>query len=182
MKMTGQHGQYLHAYRSRPFTYHYGGGDPRYANVFQGAKYQYGQGDPRYANVFKGERYQYGNGLGDILKGIGRFIFPWLISTASGFVNNVSQNLQSGKSLKNSAIGAAADTITSTADQAKSKLLSTMQGGGAGRKRRRGKKVAKRRKSHKAVGSVTRKRKVYKKSGKRRKRVKRSTSSSETNF
>ncbi len=62
---------YLAAYRSRPFTYHYGGGAV--------------PNDPSYA-VYRGERYQYGNGLGDVLRGIGRFILPWFVDTASGFI------------------------------------------------------------------------------------------------
>ena len=152
---------YLADYRSRPFTYHYGGGSA---------------GDPRYA-VFRGERYQYGNGLGDVLRGIGRFILPWFVDTASGFIKGFSSNLQSGQTLKNSAIGAVANTITDTADLAKSALMSKMQGGGRKRKRRSStKKVARKRSKR------TRKRKAPKKRVTHRKSNKSFSAQTLTNF
>ncbi len=137
---------YLASYRSRPFTYHYGGGS----------------NDPAYA-VYRGERYQYGNGLGDVLRGIGRFILPWFVDTASGFIKGFSNNLQSGQTLKNSAIDAAANTITSTADKAKSALMTKMQGGGRKRKhstvaRKRSKRNTKCINSKKQKGGTKRKR------------------------
>ena len=147
---------YLAAYRSRPFTYHYGGcavpNDPSYA-------------------VYRGERYQYGNGLGDVLRGIGRFILPWFVDTASGFIKGFSSNLQSGQTLKNSAIGAAANTITDTADRAKSGLMAKMQGGGRKRKRRSSKKVARKR------SKSTTKRKAHKKRVTHRRRQRKSNKS-----
>ena len=142
---------YLAGYRSRPFTYHYGGGSV----------------DPAYA-VYRGERYQYGNVLGDVLRGIGRFILPWFVDTASGFIKGFSSNLQSGQTLKNSAIDAAANTITDTADRAKSALMTKMQGGGRKRKQRSVKKVARKRtkRNTKRANSKKRvtRRKRYKKS------------------
>jgi hypothetical protein len=146
--------QYLADYRSRPFTYHYGGGSY----------------DPRYA-VFKGERYQYGNGLGDILRGVGRFILPWVTRAASSFIGNLSENIQSGKDFKNAAIGAASHTLSDTAEQAKEKIMARFQGGSGLRKRKHHKSRSHSNKKRRTSSKRATKKRVYKKRKRHTKKV-----------
>lgn len=111
-------------YIRQPFSLQYGGA------VFRGNKYQFGAGGQ---HVFRGMKYQYGNGLGDILRGIGRFLFPILAPiasrAASSFITNASDNLASGKTLKEAALGSLKPMLSDTIEQAKDTISKRMQSG-----------------------------------------------------
>ena len=101
---------------------------------FRGSPFQYGGFIP----VYSGAPNQYGNGLGDILRGIGRFLFP-IISpiaarAASSFITNTSDGINQGKSFGESAKGAFAPALSETINAAKDQVMGKFQHG-SGRRR-----------------------------------------------
>ena len=60
--------------------------------------------------VFRGAD-QYGDGLGDILKGVFRFLLPIATSAASKFITTTSKNLDTGHTLKEAAKAAILPTV-----------------------------------------------------------------------
>ena len=61
--------------------------------------------------VFRGSSNQYGDGLGDILKGVFRFLLPIATSAASKFISTTSKNLDTGHTLKEAAKAAILPTV-----------------------------------------------------------------------
>ena len=61
--------------------------------------------------VFRGAPDQYGDGLGDILKGVFRFLLPIATSAASKFITTTSKNLDTGHTLKEAAKAAILPTV-----------------------------------------------------------------------
>jgi len=83
--------------------------------------------------VYAGVPYQYGNGLGDILRGIGRFLIPIIAPiaqrAASSFFDSAVSGIREGKSIKEAAKGAIAPTVSETIDAAKSQVMKRIQRG-----------------------------------------------------
>ena len=119
--------------------------------VFRGTAYQSGNGNPYYQfyrsqmghglPVFQGTSYQYGAGLGDVLRGLFRTVFPFLapIATraATGFISNTAQRLESGSTLKDAARGALGPTLEGVADTTAEQIARRIQrGSGRSAKRR----------------------------------------------
>ena len=107
----------------------YRGAAFQFGNMLLYRGMQYGGFIPVYAGV----PYQYGNGLGDILKGIGRFLIP-IISpiaqrAASSFFESAVSGIREGKSIKEAAKGAIAPTVSETIDAAKSQVMKRIQRG-----------------------------------------------------
>jgi hypothetical protein len=106
-------------YFYQPFAFQYGG-----MNTFRGAKYQYGG-----MHVFRGAKYQYGDGLGDVLRGIGRFLLPIVGRVAHSFLGNFNSNISQGQSLKDAAVGSIKPTLDATVEEAKGAFNKRMQQG-----------------------------------------------------
>jgi len=151
--------------------------------MFSGAPFQHGRNMPMfrgpaqyggYISVYAGSPYQYGNGLGDILRGIGRFLFPIIAPiasrAASSFISSTAGGLEEGKSFKDSALAAIKPTISNTLESAKDQVMKRVQGGG---------RVYKRRKTSKKVKKIS-KRKVSRKHKSKAKRAR--NLSAEYNF
>lgn len=97
---------------------------------------QYGSGFP----VYRGDRLQSGAGLGSILRGIGRFLFPILAPAAKTFIGSTMEAREQGKSFKEAARSALTPTLQSaisTTTEQIAKRMSGPQKGGRRRKRRR---------------------------------------------
>jgi hypothetical protein len=108
---------------------------------YSGPPFQYGRG----LMVYSGVPFQHGNGLGDILRGIGRFIWPIISPVASravsSFISGTASGLSSGKNIKDSAIGAIEPTLGSTFDEVGNQVKRKMTGGGVYKRRKRSKSV-----------------------------------------
>lgn len=86
-------------------------------------------------NVFAGSRRaQLGGGLGDILRGIWRTLFPIAARGASTFLSETLKSRDSGRGWRDAAKAALAPTVQNVADSAVSKLSGG--GGGSGGRRR----------------------------------------------
>jgi hypothetical protein len=95
---------------------------------YGGAAYPY--------NAYRGKRYQYGDGLGDVLRGIGRFLLPIVAPIFSratrSFIGNTSNNLASGQSLRDASRNSIAPLLEDTLNEAKSVALKRMRQSGSG--------------------------------------------------
>ena len=129
---------------------------------------------------------QYGEGLGDILRGVFRFLLPIATSAASKFITNTSSGLDSGYSLGHAAKVAFLPTLGETVLNVAKEGLARARGmdsaetqmtgkGHKGRKRRRvsKKRSSRKSKSNKVAGQKKqRKRKrVYKGKSTKAKRI-----------
>jgi hypothetical protein len=115
---------------------------------YKGQSFQYGQG-----MIYSGVPFQYGNGLGDILRGIGRFIWP-IISpvaarAASSFIGSTATGLNEGRSIKDAAIGAIEPTLGSTFNEFGAQVKRKMSGGGVYKRKAIKRKAVKRKRVHK---------------------------------
>lgn len=89
-------------------------------------------------DTFQGARRgQYGSGLGDILSGIFRTIFPIVAHGASTFLGELGKNKEEGNSWKDSAKNALAPAAHQMIGRVSRKLRKRQSGGGRRRKRRR---------------------------------------------
>jgi hypothetical protein len=128
------------------------------SSVWAGTPYQFGGA---YMPVYSGESYQYGEGLGDILRGIGRFLLPIFAPVAAraatSFINNASTGLSEGRNIGDAAKAALLPTIGDTVNEAKDVIVRRAQRGS-------GKPKPKRRRVYKAKKNMnkTKTRKIIK--------------------
>ena len=166
-----------------PTPFMYGGG---YNSL---RKYQYGGAR---LPVYHGERYQYGDGIGDIFRGIGRFLLPILSPIFSkgigSFVSNTASGLSSGQSLGEAAQSAIKPTAIDTVNAAGERIVRRIQTGQGrrrkrkstssvqvgGKRRRKSKKKKRTTKKTRKVKRRKRSSKVYKGSGRRKRNKKHS--------
>lgn len=129
--------------------------------------YQRGAGLP----VFQGSEFQYGAGLGNVLGSIARWFIPFITPiasrAASKFITTTSDNLSSGKSLRDSAKGALGPSLSEALDATTSSIQNRMQTGHGKRKRKRNSKSKK-----VASAPAKKRRRVYKKRAPKHKRTK----------
>lgn len=93
--------------------------------------------------VFRGSPYQYGEGLGEVLRGTGKYLLPLVTTAAKTFLESASSEMGKDKSMKLSA--AAKKALKPTFEATAGKIAEQIVGGdsdqaGSGKRRKRGRK------------------------------------------